>query len=446
MQSQKTTTSQDISSTQTSSKQSQTNVVNLDLTSPLAQSSPTPSEQNPSCDNSREESQVQANHGKEKNMPTNLNKPWRRFLMTWWLTDKEAQERKLMILKQSCRYLVFQLEKGSSSERPHWQIFAYFKTTTRANWIKRVLDPSVHINLADNNIAACVRYCSKCCGKHYKQEAPGNLWEIRNNATCKITTECSEDHRLSTPFFFGGFSYEEIAKKQETTGSIVMRLLYCGSTLEDIRDLFPTYYIQFGTRLSQIYNEIQEKYYSQMPIVREVHWYYGESGSGKSFKALSENLGRMYTPTYGNSGIWFDNYNGEEVLFLDDLRSHNIAYNKLLQMLDVQPFKCEGKGAKGVYARWKKIIITCPYAPEEFYSENVYKEENDIVQVTRRIHLCINFRVGEKPLVRWDKRDEIPNQIAKYAKLIQEAEKNIKKWKEERLKAEEDALEIASNK
>lgn len=270
------------------------------------------------------------------------------------------------------------------------------------------------------------------------------LLDVLTNSETPISKNCSEDHRISEPVLFGGFPDKEVGKNGEKTGSIVIRDLYMGATPTDIMDLFPAYYIPNRTSINQIYNEIQERTYGKLPIVKEVHWFYGDTGSGKSFKALRENLTMAYVPNFGNSGTWFDNYNGEEVLFLDDLRAHNIPYNKLLQILDVQPFKCEGKGIQGMYARWKKIVITCPYHPSEFYSENVYKEQNDIDQVLRRIHLCISFKSDDEPLVLWDNRHIIPGQIAKYAKLVIEAEKNSKKWLEERRKMEEDALEIAN--
>jgi len=51
-----------------------------------------------------------------------------------------------------------------------------------------------------------------------------------------------------------------------------------------------------------------------------VFWLCGEPGSGKTYAAINQ-LAVGYTGVYIHSGTkWFNGYNGQEVVILDDLR------------------------------------------------------------------------------------------------------------------------------
>lgn len=118
----------------------------------------------------------------------------------------------------------------------------------------------------------------------------------------------------------------------------------------------------------------------------EVLWLYGASGTGKTRLAM-ELLPDAYFKTNA-SDKWWPNYDSEEDVIIDDLRSDNYPFINLLGLLDRYPFSVEDKGTIRQF-RGRRIIITAPLSPEHTY-QNVMASEThyeDINQLLRRITL-----------------------------------------------------------
>jgi len=115
----------------------------------------------------------------------------------------------------------------------------------------------------------------------------------------------------------------------------------------------------------------------------EVLWYWGPTETGKSRKAVDENPGAWMS---GKDLKWWHNYEGEEVVILDDFRGDFCTFHELLRILDRYPYVVEVKGGHRQLLA-KKIIITSPYPPM-----HVYKSREDINQLIRRIDKIEEFR------------------------------------------------------
>jgi len=61
-------------------------------------------------------------------------------------------------------------------------------------------------------------------------------------------------------------------------------------------------------------------------------------------------------------GKWWPNYDGEEDVIIDDLRSATYPFLELLGMTDRYPYTIEDKGTIRQF-KARRIIITCPVAP-----------------------------------------------------------------------------------
>lgn len=94
----------------------------------------------------------------------------------------------------------------------------------------------------------------------------------------------------------------------------------------------------------------------------ELHWYWGPTGSGKTREAYDSNPGCFITS--GQSKFW-NGYTGQAVVILDDLRGDTFTYTELLRLTDRYPFIMNVKNAWEPLMA-KKIIITAPFAPEDF--------------------------------------------------------------------------------
>lgn len=93
---------------------------------------------------------------------------------------------------------------------------------------------------------------------------------------------------------------------------------------------------------------------------------WGKTGLGKTrFAYENYDLDQIYKLTEPEGKLWWDGYNGQEVLLIDDF-SGWIKYRFLLNVLDVYPLDLEVKGGF-VSANYTKVIITSNFHPSRWY-------------------------------------------------------------------------------
>lgn len=115
-----------------------------------------------------------------------------------------------------------------------------------------------------------------------------------------------------------------------------------------------------------------------------VYWYYGNTGTGKTRRVLEQ-----CSPFIPLSFKWWDGYQGQDSVLLDDLRPTWCSPEQLLRLLDPYryQYRVEVKGGSRPLIA-TKIFITTPWHPEDFWKD--LKE--DPKQLMRRIHEMIFFR------------------------------------------------------
>lgn len=131
---------------------------------------------------------------------------------------------------------------------------------------------------------------------------------------------------------------------------------------------------------------------------REVYWFYGSTGSGKTRTAVdsAENLfGDNYVILSGNLNTFFTGYTNEKGVIFDDLRPGSIKFETLLRVLD--GYKCM-VNIKGSQAPWlaEHIWITAPTQPCDMYvNRETGQVWDNIDQLLRRIDHLIEFPIDE---------------------------------------------------
>ena len=119
----------------------------------------------------------------------------------------------------------------------------------------------------------------------------------------------------------------------------------------------------------------------------DVYWLHGDAGTDKSRMARAVFSGSCYCKPPDTK--WFDGYDGQEVLILNDLRKSTFTYSYLLDLLDRYEFRVEVKGGY-VPLLAKVIIITCSKPHEILWAELGGTENENIGQLTRRIKKQFN--------------------------------------------------------
>ncbi len=106
----------------------------------------------------------------------------------------------------------------------------------------------------------------------------------------------------------------------------------------------------------------------------KIYWLWGETGSGKSYRIQSHLLtsleaGEVYCLTETTSGAWWDKYQGQETVWMDDLRGSWMKMHNMLRLLQSAPCQVSARGA-GHWLAAHTFYITTNAPPVELYVDS----------------------------------------------------------------------------
>lgn len=246
------------------------------------------------------------------------------------------------ILKIKCKYLIVGKEKGESGT-PHLQGYVYFANAKTFSAVKKAISKRAHIEKAEGTALQNRKYCSKDkdyveIGEIPKQGSRNDLSQIKENCenNIKIKKQLKDNHICN---------YQQL---------------------------------KFAEGLMKYY-EVSRNW---KPVI---NWYYGATGTGKTRRAYEEALSmagdvdNIYFAM--DTCQWFDGYDGEEYIIIDDIRKDFAKFHTLLKLFDRYPYRVQTKGSTRQFLS-KVIWVTCPYSPQVLYSGR-----EDINQLLRRLTL-----------------------------------------------------------
>lgn len=142
----------------------------------------------------------------------------------------------------------------------------------------------------------------------------------------------------------------------------------------------------------------------------KVIWLYGEGGAGKTrcARAMTKDDDVV---VLGSSNDYFQAYDGQRVIIINDLRPSDFKFGDLLKLLDPYEHSKEApRRYKNAKLNLEKVIITTPYSPISFYNHcNIEDKKIDKVeQLTRRISETYEITNGftEKFLKEYGKNEK----------------------------------------
>nr|WAE42860.1 MAG: replication associated protein [Cressdnaviricota sp.] len=207
----------------------------------------------------------------------------------------------------------------------HWQIYIYCQSAIRLNGLKLLLCDWAHLEKTRSNAAEA--YCLK------------------------------EDTRVEgTQFEYGT---KPKAMKSKVDWDDIRQLAIEGRFPEIDSDVTIRYYNSL-TRLHK--DNLKEKF--RPDGIVNVFW--GTTGSGKSYKAF-QDAGELYYRK-ASTTKWWDSYQGQENIIIDEFDGKSINIVLLLQWLDPYPMQVETKGSSLVLAG-RNWWITSNIDPRDWYPE-----------------------------------------------------------------------------
>ncbi len=117
---------------------------------------------------------------------------------------------------------------------------------------------------------------------------------------------------------------------------------------------YPTTYFRYFRNYGHVRDLVSTGRKPGDPLV--VVLYYGDPGTGKTRKAFEENPGAYMVPVQQGGSIWFDGYQKEKVIIMDEFEGE-MPLNQLLRLLDRYPLRVPIKGGFTMLDH-EKLIIT----------------------------------------------------------------------------------------
>lgn len=145
----------------------------------------------------------------------------------------------------------------------------------------------------------------------------------------------------------------------------------------------PDLFVRYANGWRTIYNVVRDPGPIRPKPV--VYWLWGDTGVGKSRAvALRWPGDQCYWKACDNK--WWDGYEWNEAVCLDDFRGHCFRFEWLLALFEQNPLRIEKKG-DSVNFNSKIIIVTTPTPPEGSFAH-----DENMAQLMRRLHKVIEVK------------------------------------------------------
>lgn len=230
----------------------------------------------------------------------------RDWCFTSFDTDKELNFDKDVI-----RYITYGRERCPTTDREHYQGFAIFKRTCRIPKAKCWLGGASGIHL-----------------------------EPRRGTRVEARDYCWKSDKL--PFEWGqfdGVTKEDLFKKP----------------IGFIKENYPEFFCRYHKGLEKLQSKGDKWRDVKVTLI------HGESGTGKTRKVMEMDDVYKLDPPYK----WFDGYEGEDILLIDDYEVGAINRGLFLNLLDGYRLRLETKGGH-TWALWTQVYVTSNYGIDDW--------------------------------------------------------------------------------
>jgi len=241
-----------------------------------------------------------------------------------------------------CLYAIFGYEEAPSTGTPHIQGYVYYQSMKSFKQMAALTEQKANLLAAKGTTAQNRAYCIKS-GKFKEHGEPMDQGQRTDLAAVQDLVEKTG-------------SIRKVIDAQATFAQIKYALAIL-PYVEQIRTWKP-----------------------------KVVWFHGMTGTGKTKAAFAA----FPDPTlrYRNNGNlkWWDGYDGQPNVIIDDIRVESIRFVELLSLLDRYEYRVENKGGYRQFLA-KNIIITCPTPPTTMY----WGKDENVAQLLRRIDNIVQF-------------------------------------------------------
>lgn len=234
-----------------------------------------------------------------------------------------------------------------------------------------------------------IEMSKSCRWSVFKNILQGAHFEKRRGTRDQARSYCKkEDTRKEGPWEYGVWSEKSQGKRNDLEE--VKRKIDSGASEMDIAEE----HFNEWAKYYKAFREYKKIKTAQRNWPMEVELIYGPPGVGKSKLAMEENPKAYWKAPQSK---WFDGYEGEEVVILDDFR-HDFTWTVLLRLLDRYPMLVECKGGHLQFVA-KKIVITTNLLPTQWYDYSKFPWEALQRRITKWIY---QTKTSKKSWDNWE--------------------------------------------
>jgi len=305
----------------------------------------------------------------------------RKWFATDWLNGdsdwEEGLARWQSVDPKILRFAVYQVESGEGG-KPHIQGMLHFRDNLRIGQVKKILGSNtVHLDPVKSDEVAA-HYCSKphegCSCKHCRK--PGT--------------------RIWGPAEIGKMPNYKKGSKTNPTDEVIS-MIQAGMTDEEIAATAAWAILRHSKGIAALRFALMRQQSREWRDV-EVILLTGNAGTGKTAYAIADSQDGYFKPDLSKKEIWFDGYQGERTLILDDFRGTSCKFEQLLKLLDGHQLSLPIKGGH-TYALWTRVIITSNTTPEEWYHRlsgvSPYHDKKEIDRERLAFWRRVNLNVSD---------------------------------------------------
>jgi len=308
------------------------------------------------------------NNGIDKNIADGEYKATGR---RWVFTINHPQSDELWtVLPDGVRAICWQAEVGAQGTR-HLQGYLELTGPQRRKRVSTILGGAAWVGFARGTQEQCLAYCTK------------------------------QETRANGPWRLGEFSAGQGARSDLKPLQVAVQQIVAGAQLQQID---PYVFAKNANGLMKLMSIQPAPRRDALKII----CIRGTSGIGKTFWAY-ERFPDLYRPNYGNGGLWWDGYAGQECVLLDEFRGQ-CPLQKLLMILDKYPLMLEVKGGY-LPAKFTTVIITCNSDPTFWYPNAAVQNPEEFAALSRRIGMVHHEHTDSHYIVA-DTREYMRERIA----------------------------------
>ncbi len=291
-------------------------------------------------------------------------------------TEEEVQSINMLVLEDNhVSYVCYGKEVGENGT-PHLQGFLKTRQTVALTALKKKLPRAHFEKMKAKDVNEAINYCHKKGTKW--QEPEHELYEfgVRPKGAGHRTDIDDLHERLKE-----GATHQSISNE------------YFGLSLRYSRGI-------------QTWLSLNER----TPVRSEpkIFWLWGPTGSGKSYrilKLLEPIWDQVYFLTETTSGTWWDKYQGQEIVWMDDLRGAWMKMHMMLRILQSGPCQVSARGV-GHWLKASTFYITTNDPPHLTYDEGdkLMRRVMDyafVVQITSAGVKCLSRPIRHPDATLW---------------------------------------------